>query len=107
VKCIHQTVSEADASSYGLRVLESRFSFNENMYKYLNEVHGHIWGLFFFQLRRDKESDAETRASYEKSRQVHLIWIMRQGFDDEVWIEQWRPFLEYVAPTHPWVLRWP
>jgi hypothetical protein len=102
----HGKPSDADTRSYGLRVLEARFLFNEEMFKYLGEVRQHIDALRLIDSQSENASEEE-RAAYQDMELSHGAWITNQGWDYLTGIRRFEPFLKYVAPIRPWLLRWP
>jgi hypothetical protein len=107
-KCTREKISEADAHIYGLRALEGLFLFgdDDDVYKYLQDVHYHVSKLAHAESKSGIESEEE-RAKYRDMALGHMDWIKGQGFDDQTGIGRFEPFLKYAAPTRPWLLQWP
>jgi hypothetical protein len=105
-KSISQKISEVDARIYELRMLEGQFLFDDDMYKYLQDIHFHVLGLAQAESKSEIESEEE-RAKYRDMALGHMDWIKGQGFDDQTGIGRFEPYLKYVAPSRPWLLRWP
>ena len=108
-KSIREKISETDSRIYGLRVLEARFLFDEEMYAYLKQVQERMYALWYAESKivRKSDVDVETRGEYANIKSNTMGWIISQGGDDREGIRRFEPFLKYVAPSHPWLLRWP
>ena len=100
-------ISQADVRDYGLRVLDSTFLFDENMAKYLGELQHHIAVLLYAESRITNTASEEENAQYQTMAKGHLDWLTEQGNEGTGIRKRFEPFLRYVAPTRPWLLRWP
>jgi hypothetical protein len=97
-------ISESDVKAYGLAILGAQFLFDNDMCKFLEEIHLRIAAWRDADSASGRETGAE-RAQFISIRNSQLNWIAEQG--DERFTERFRPFLTYQEPMLPRLLRWP
>lgn len=100
----HGNISEAKIRDHGLKTLDAQFLFDENLYKYLNEVRNNVAGWNDADMAAEREPPGEQRSKYLSMRNEHLHWIIEQG-DQRFPLRFWR-FLVFKESKRPWYLRW-
>jgi GMP synthase-like glutamine amidotransferase len=103
----HGNISNDAIQAYGLRTLDAKFLFDDNLFKYLREVLQHVTGWHsathsMRNLRPGAEQDA-----YNEIASAHLKWIIEQGDEVTGFDTRFTPFLLHRQARRPWLLRWP
>jgi hypothetical protein len=100
----HGNISEADLREYGLKTLDARFLFDDNLNKFLNDVRDHVAGWSDANAAAEREPAGEDKSTHLRISSDHLKWITEQG--DQRLPLRFMRFLVYKPAKHPWYLRW-
>jgi hypothetical protein len=102
-----ETITEVDVQGYGLRVIDAAFLFeDEDMATYLRSLQHHIRLVLYYKSRIENAKTEVDKGEYQDLGKGEMDWLMEQQ-DEGKGLDRFEPFLKYVAPTRPWLLRWP
>jgi hypothetical protein len=97
-------ISGDELNKYESCTRDAKFLFNDEMEDFLREVHSHVVGWRFAQLRI-KMSD-NSGIKYEEQLRANLEWILDQGDPGSAFSTVFDPFLRKREFELPWWLRW-
>jgi hypothetical protein len=102
-----QRVSETDIRTYGLRVIEARFLFDEELFQYVKQVQYHVGNLQFaranlLRLKDNQFPADEEQQQYEEISKQALDWIIKQGDDASELSTRFEPYLKRRQIERPW-----
>ena len=86
--------------TYGLRVLESKFLLDEEMYAYLRDVRREVETWRSEKLKAGQATDPDEKRAHEKLWRNSFTWITTQGTEE--FPEKFMKFLVPPDPVRPW-----
>ena len=98
---------EADTRSYGLRVLEARFLFDEDMFEYLRDIRRDIDVVLIGISQSESATSEEEKMLCQSVVLDNVSWLVNQLLESPIVKTRFGPFLKYEPPSCPWLLRWP
>jgi hypothetical protein len=100
-------ISEDEIRAYGLKTLDARFLFDDNLHKYLKEVSSRVTVWNRAKSSVEHEPPGDERDEFMRQKEECLNWIRQQGDEQTGFTVRFMPFLKYKPIKHPWWLRWP
>lgn len=104
-----KNISDENIRIYRLCVLDAKFLFDDDLYKYLSEICRRVtaWNSArshssFGDFGKDNRSD-----DLKKVESENLNWINQQGDEQTGFDVRFRPFLMHKQVKRSWWLRWP
>jgi hypothetical protein len=86
--------------AYGLRALESKFLFDEEMYVYLRRLHIEVNTWLNSRREAVAASDPDLKKAHEKISRDSFNWVTVQG--TEAFSQRFGSFLVAPEPVRPW-----
>jgi hypothetical protein len=92
-----QSISEDDIRVYGLRTLDAKFLFDDQLYRYLSEIHQRVavWNDAKSHAEHSPPGDEEDE--FERIQNENLNWIRQQGGEESGFASKFESFLAAAA----------
>lgn len=106
---VFRNISEDDIREYGLSMLSAEFLFDNELWKYLKDIHSRvsIYNHAKSKVELVSSRDEDERAELQKVMEANLDWITQQDDERTGFSSRFRPFLSYTPAKRAWWLRWP
>jgi hypothetical protein len=102
-----KNISDQKIQVFGLRVLDAKFLFDDDLYKYLTEIRHRVeaWNSARPSSMMIPFGTDDRSADFKRIESENLNWLKRQG-DEQVGFDvRFRPFLMYKPVKRYWWLR--
>lgn len=99
----HGIITDTDLRDYGLKTLDARFLFDDELHKFLTDVRNRVAAWVDADVAAETAPPGEQKRAYQQTRNERLQWIIAQG--DERFPARFERFLVYKPATRPWYLR--
>jgi hypothetical protein len=100
-------ISEKDIQLYGLRTLEAKFLFDDELAKYLIEIYRHVTAWQHSVVKLEQSPAGQKDAGLEEMRIANFNWILAQGDERTGFDTKFKPFLVPSTVKLPRWLSWP
>jgi hypothetical protein len=101
------TLSEDDVRVYGVHALDAQFLFDDDVFKYLQQLRYRIGSWVDIQTNLGGPINIDERSEYERIAKENLDWIIKQGDPKTGFSARFAPFLIHTPVERPSWLRWP
>jgi hypothetical protein len=92
------SITEDEVKAYGIKTLDAKFLFSNELYKYLRDVHFNV-GAFAFEIECEKnENSIPVKMMHRRKANEHLLWINEQGDENTGFAAKFEAYLIY-KPT--------
>lgn len=92
-------VTEDAIKAYGLKSLDAKFLFDENVYKYLREIRDRV-AQYAYAIGSEKtQKSDDVKDEYRKIANLHLDWIWQQGDEHKGFDSRFKSYLIYTPPA--------
>jgi hypothetical protein len=106
-KVFQRRMSDEDIRAYGLCALDAQFLFDDEMYRYLQDIRQRVAAWHQAKSSADQMPPGPERDACEQIERENLNWVIRQGDESTGFAVKFMPYLVQRPAHRSWWLRWP
>jgi hypothetical protein len=106
-KVFERHISEENIRAYGLFALDAQFLFDDEMYRYLQEIRQRVTAWHHAETSANQMPPGPERDAVEKIEHENRNWIVQQGDEKTGFATKFKPYLVQQPIRRARLLRWP